>query len=66
MILNRKELARIKLENLKKGYCAFTDSEEIATLMKRHLTTLDVPVHIDHTTLGYWFIPEKTETSSEH
>lgn len=59
MIMNRKELARIKLENLRNGYSAFTDSEEIANILKRQLTTLDIPIHIDQTTLGYWFIPEK-------
>lgn len=62
--MNRKKLAKIKLENLKKGYSAFTDSDEIASLLKRELTTLDVPVHIDHTTVGYWFIPDKSESSS--
>ena len=60
MILSRKELARIKLENLKMGYSAFTDSEEIASIMKRQINTLDMPIHIDQTTLGCWFIPERT------
>lgn len=59
MIMNRKELARIKLENIKKGYSAFTDSEEIANILKRHVNTLDISVHIDQTALGCWFIPEK-------
>lgn len=58
MIMNRKELARIKFENLKNGYSAFTDSEEIANILKGQLTNLSIPIHIDQTALGYWFIPE--------
>lgn len=65
MIMNRKELARIKLENLKKGYSAFTDSEEIAKILKGQVSTLDIPIHIDQTTLGCWFIPEKISKETQ-
>lgn len=62
MIINRKALARDKVEKLKNGYSAFTDSQEVAELVEKEIAELNMAVHIDRTSLGCWFIPEKPIT----
>jgi hypothetical protein len=66
MIINRKRLAREKLEKLKKGYSAYAETEEVAKLIEKELANLNIRVHIDRTPIGCWFIPEKTEQPSHH
>lgn len=61
MIINRKHLAKAKLEKIKKGYSAYAETEEVAQWIEKELANLDIPVHIDRTPHGYWFIPEKQE-----
>ncbi|WP_149453303.1 hypothetical protein [Pasteuria penetrans] len=63
MIINRKRIAREKIERLKRGYSAFTESEEIATRIERELSKIPLEVHIDRTPLGCWFIPETHQTT---
>lgn len=60
MIINRKILAQEKLENLKRGYSAYAETEEVARLIQRGLAHLNLNVYIDRTPLGWWFIPEKS------
>ena len=60
MIINRKSLARKKLENLKQGYSAYAETEEVARLIEKELANLNIPVYIDRTPIGWWFIPEKS------
>ncbi len=62
MIINRKAIAREKVKKLKNGYCAFTDSREVAKLVEKEIADLNMAVHIDRTSLGCWFIPEKPIT----
>lgn len=66
MIINRKCLARKKLENLKQGYSAYAETEEVARLIEKELTQLNIPVYIDRTPIGWWFIPEKNKETSAH
>lgn len=58
MIINRKQLAKEKLEQLKKGYSAFADTNEVAELIEKELANLNLHVVIDKTPVGAWFIPE--------
>ncbi|SFI82821.1 hypothetical protein [Thermoflavimicrobium dichotomicum] len=58
MIISRKQLAREKLEELKKGYSVYAETEEVAGYIEKELSSLDMTVHIDRTPLGCWFIPE--------
>lgn len=58
MIINRKQIAKEKLEQLKKGYSAFADTTEVAELIEKELASLDLQVVIDKTSVGSWFIPE--------
>lgn len=62
MIINRKAIARAKIEKLKNGYSAFADSQEVADLIEKELTQLNMAVHIDRTSQGCWFIPEEPIT----
>jgi hypothetical protein len=66
MIINRKTLAKEKLESLKRGYSAYAETEEVARLIERGLAHLNVPVYIDRTPIGWWFIPEKNKETSAH
>src|SRR5690606_33654011 len=64
MIINRKILAQEKLENLKRGYSAYAETEEVARLIQRGLAHLNLNVYIDRTPLGWWFIPEKSNQTA--
>ncbi|OIJ10947.1 hypothetical protein BKP35_12730 [Anaerobacillus arseniciselenatis] len=59
MIISRRKLARLKVERIKAGYSAFTDSQEVASYIKKELAKSGIPVFEDATNLGYWFIPQK-------
>lgn len=58
MVINRKEMARAKLEQLKSGFSAFAETSEVAEIIEKELENLDIKVHIDRTPMGSWFIPE--------
>ncbi|TCS96759.1 hypothetical protein [Hazenella coriacea] len=58
MIINRRAIAREKIEMLKNGYSTFADSEEVAQLIKKQISELNMVVHIDQTPQGCWFIPK--------
>lgn len=59
MIISRKKLARLKIEQIKAGYSAFTESKEVALYMKKELEKLGISVYEDVTDMGFWFIPQK-------
>ncbi|MGO4888699.1 hypothetical protein ACJ2A9_13130 [Anaerobacillus sp. MEB173] len=59
MIINKKELARAKVEKIKAGYSAYAETKEVTELVKKELAKLGIEVHIDQTELGSWFIPVK-------
>lgn len=66
MIINRKILAKEKVENLKRGYSAYAETDELARIIEKELAHLDIPVFIDRTPFGWWFIPEKTKETITH
>lgn len=59
MIINRREIARQKLSLLEEGFSAFTDSQEVARLIKRELKKRNMQAVVDQTTHGAWFYPQK-------
>ncbi|GGK11399.1 hypothetical protein GCM10010965_00350 [Caldalkalibacillus thermarum] len=61
MVISRKHLAKAKLEQLKNGYSAYTESTEVAFHLEREIKKHSLRVHIDRTPLGSWFIPIKDE-----
>jgi len=61
MIINRKSLAKAKLEKLKNGYSAFAETKEVAEWLEKEIATLNLAVHIDRTPHGCWFIPKQSK-----
>ncbi|OIJ12406.1 hypothetical protein BKP37_13275 [Anaerobacillus alkalilacustris] len=59
MIISRRKLARLKVEQIKSGYSAYTESKEIAFYIKKELEKLGISVFEDVTNIGFWFIPQK-------
>ncbi|MCF6408759.1 hypothetical protein [Pseudalkalibacillus salsuginis] len=59
MIINRKEMARAKVEKLKNGYSAFAETKEVAELIKKQAAELNIEFVEDVTEIGSWFIPAK-------
>ncbi|RXI98536.1 hypothetical protein DS745_19645 [Anaerobacillus alkaliphilus] len=59
MIISRKKLARVKVEQIKAGYSAYTESKEVASYVKKELERLGITVYEDVTSSGFWFIPQK-------
>lgn len=57
MVINRKEMARAKIEQLKQGFSAFAETSEVATIIEKELRDLDIDIHVDRTSKGSWFIP---------
>ncbi len=58
MILNRSQIAREKVEQLKLGVTAFTETEEIAEKIRKSVAELQLNVIEDHTDRGVLFIPQ--------
>lgn len=61
MIISRKQMALAKVEELKQGYSAYAETAEVTRLIERELKRIDLPVHIDRTSQGCWFIPERKQ-----
>jgi len=59
MIINRKEIARAKVRKIKNGFSAFAETKEVIELVKKELEKENIPVYIDETAQGSWFIPVK-------
>jgi putative aminopeptidase FrvX len=57
MVINRKEMARAKLKQLKNGFSAFAETSEVAEIIEKELAKLDLNIHVDRTPMGSWFIP---------
>jgi hypothetical protein len=57
MVINRKEMARAKIEQLKNGFSAFAETSEVAEFIEKELANLNIPIHVDRTPMGSWFIP---------
>lgn len=57
MIISPREEARAKVEQLKNGLSAFSETQEITELIERYIKEEHLNVLIDRTSLGCWFIP---------
>ncbi|QKG83935.1 hypothetical protein GXN76_05220 [Kroppenstedtia pulmonis] len=66
MIISRTQIALAKVEELKNGYSAYAETQEVARKMEKQLQGMDISVHIDKTPIGYWFIPECGESTPHH
>ncbi|WP_044640890.1 hypothetical protein [Risungbinella massiliensis] len=59
MIINRKHLARQKLEKLRKGYSVYTETKEVQEYLEKEIDQAGIKVTIDRTPIGTWYIPEE-------
>jgi len=59
VIISRRQIARAKIKKIKNGYSAFAETKEVIDLVKKGLEEENIPVHIDQTEQGCWFIPVK-------
>lgn len=59
MVIDRKEIARAKVEKIKNGFSAFAETQEVIFLVKKELEKQGIPVLIDETEKGCWFIPQE-------
>ncbi|MBN6188001.1 hypothetical protein JQN58_14090 [Aneurinibacillus sp. BA2021] len=57
MVISRREMARAKVEKLKNGFSAFSETQEVTDLIERYIKEENLAVHVDKTSLGCWFIP---------
>ena len=65
MVINRKDMARKKLAKLKAGQSAFTETQEVADLLRKLAKDDGVLFDEDNTDLGAWFIPKTQTEKSE-
>lgn len=63
MIINRRDLVNEKLHLIEDGYSAFTESKEVARMLKKELEKRNIDVVEDVTSIGAWFIPKKDNKS---
>ncbi|MBS2969994.1 hypothetical protein J9317_14580 [Metabacillus sp. KIGAM252] len=57
-LLTQKMFVKEKVERMKKGYSAYAESPEMASLLKKEISKLKLKVYEDITEMGSWFIPE--------
>jgi hypothetical protein len=64
MIINRKQLMRDKLQQIMAGYSAYTETKEVAIMLKKELKLHNIDVYVDDTDKGFWFIPVKEKAQA--
>jgi hypothetical protein len=64
MIINRRQMARDKLQLIRQGYSAYAENKEVCDYIEKELSSLNMPVRIERTPLGCWFIPEVEKEGS--
>lgn len=59
MIIDQRDMARAKVDKLRNGYSAFSETVQVTELIERYVKEQNIHVHIDRTPFGCWFIPIK-------
>lgn len=57
MLINRRAIAREKLEQLKNGQSAYAETSEVSTYIEKQINELELNVAVDKTPRGNWFYP---------
>jgi hypothetical protein len=57
MVISRREMARAKVEKLKNGFSAFSETQEVTELIERYIREENLDVQVDKTSMGCWFVP---------
>lgn len=61
MLINRRAIAKEKLEQLKNGKTAYAETIEVSDYLEKQISELQMDVVIDRTERGNWFSPVQTE-----
>lgn len=59
MIINQRQMARAKVERLRSGFSAFSETAIVTELIEKYIKDENLNVVIDKTPIGCWFIPVK-------
>ncbi|MFZ3590706.1 hypothetical protein ACOI1C_15995 [Bacillus sp. DJP31] len=65
MIITRKQIVKVKLQQIISGYCAYVETKEAAAMLKKEIKLLNLDVYEDCTEIGSWFIPVKERSESQ-
>ncbi|QDP40851.1 hypothetical protein [Radiobacillus deserti] len=58
-IIHTRRLVDEQMDRLANGYSAYAETNELTRLMQREINKRNLPVILDQTESGCWFIPEK-------
>ncbi|KGP73622.1 hypothetical protein N782_03080 [Pontibacillus yanchengensis Y32] len=61
LIMNRRRLVEDKIQRIVSGQTAYAESKELIRLVKRELERQNLPVYMDETDSGCWFIPKQKQ-----
>jgi hypothetical protein len=56
-VLNKRQMADEKLNELLSGNSVYAESEELIRLMNRRIESHELDITVDDTEIGCWFIP---------
>lgn len=65
MIISRRTIAKEKLEQLKSGYSAYAETNEVSQYLEKQIEEMGMNVVIDRTPQGNWFIPVNDEPTEQ-
>jgi hypothetical protein len=61
MLINRRTIAKEKLEQLRNGQTAYAETIEVSDYMEKQIMNLEMDVVIDRTERGNWFYPTQSD-----
>jgi hypothetical protein len=61
MLINRRTIAKEKLEQLKNGQTAYAETIEVSDYLEKQISELQMDVVVDRTERGNWFSPVQAE-----
>ena len=64
MIITARELRNQKLERLRSGHNAYTESDEVIRLLQRDIARENLDILFERTSSGCWFIPVENNSRS--
>ena len=64
MIITARELRNQKIERLRNGHNAYTESDEVIRLLQRDIARENLEIIVERTSSGCWFIPVKNNSKS--
>ncbi|CCQ97754.1 conserved hypothetical protein [[Clostridium] ultunense Esp] len=66
MVIDRKEIVRMKLEGLLSGYSAYCETETVSRMLDKEIARIGFRVVVDRTPIGTWYIPIREDEGLNH